>query len=148
MRLTRRDGDQDLTRFSATLPPGVVAKLAGVSECSDAAIAAAKTKTGLQELAAPSCPAELGDRPRRSPEPESAPVLTYVPGQALPRRSLPGRPALASSAIVPAVAGPFDVGTVVTREALQLEPPHWRGHRRRRALRPDPPHPRRHPARR
>jgi len=57
MRLTRRDGDQDLTKFSATLPPGMVAKLAGVSECPDAAIANARAKTGKQELASPSCPA-------------------------------------------------------------------------------------------
>jgi hypothetical protein len=27
MRLTRRDGGQDLARFDATLPPGAVAKL-------------------------------------------------------------------------------------------------------------------------
>ncbi|HEY8809936.1 MAG TPA: hypothetical protein VIM28_07930, partial [Solirubrobacterales bacterium] len=56
MRLTRRDGDQDLTRFDATLPPGVLAKLAGVDKCPDAQIALAKAKTGLAELASPSCP--------------------------------------------------------------------------------------------
>lgn len=63
MRLTRRDGDQDLTKFSSTLPPGLVAKLAGVSQCPDSAIEAAKARTG-----------------------------------------------------------PFDVGTVVTRVALRLNP--------------------------
>ena|SRR5680860_269041 len=33
-------GDQDLTRFDATLPPGVSARLAGVPWCPEAAIAA------------------------------------------------------------------------------------------------------------
>ena len=57
MRLTRHDGEQDMTKFSSVLPPGVLGKLAGVSKCSDAAIASAKTKTGRQEEASPSCPA-------------------------------------------------------------------------------------------
>ncbi|HXS46431.1 MAG TPA: hypothetical protein VN756_03100, partial [Solirubrobacterales bacterium] len=38
MRLIRRDGEQDMTKFSATLPPGVLGKLAGLSKCSDAAV--------------------------------------------------------------------------------------------------------------
>ena len=46
MRLTRLDGEQNLTKFSATLPPGLLAKLAGVEKCSDAAIAAADDRTG------------------------------------------------------------------------------------------------------
>ena len=39
MRLIRHDGDQDMTKFSSILPPGVLGKLAGISKCSDAAIA-------------------------------------------------------------------------------------------------------------
>ena len=44
MRLTRLDGEQNLTKFSATLPPCLLAKLAGVDTFSDAAIAAADDK--------------------------------------------------------------------------------------------------------
>ena len=72
MRLTRRDGDQDLTRFDATLPPGVAAKLAGVDKCPDSQISLAKTKTGTAELKSPSCPANSKIGGVR-PEPESAP---------------------------------------------------------------------------
>jgi len=120
MRLTRRDGDQDLTKFSATLPPGMVAKLAGVSQCPGAAIANARAKTGKQELASPSCPASsqigrvLGGAGVGS-------QLTYVPGKLYLSGPLNGAP-LSVVAIVPAVAGPFDVGNVVTQVALQVDP--------------------------
>ena len=120
MRLTRRDGDQDLTRFDATLPPGVVAKLAGVSQCPDAAIAAAKARRGRDELASPSCPANS----RIGHVQSGAGVgsqLTYVPGTLYLAGPFGGAP-LSVAAIVPAVAGPFDVGTVVVRQALQVNP--------------------------
>jgi hypothetical protein len=120
MRLTRRDGDQDLTRFDATLPPGVLARLAGVDRCPDAQIALAKAKTGKAELSSPSCPlnsriggvlagAGVGSQ------------LTYVPGTVYLAGPFAGAP-LSAVAIVPAVAGPFDVGTVVYRQALRVNP--------------------------
>jgi hypothetical protein len=120
MRLTRNDGDQDLTKFSATLPPGMVAKLAGTSECPDAAIEAAKAKSGRQEQQSPSCPASsqighvLGGA-------GVGQVLTYAEGKIYLAGPYQGAP-LSVAAIVPAVAGPFDVGTIVTRQALQLNP--------------------------
>jgi hypothetical protein len=120
MRLTRKDGDQDITRFSAKLPPGMVAKLAGTTRCPDAAIALAKTKTGLQEQASPSCPAssEIGHVLAGAGVGE---VLTYATGKLYLAGPYQGAP-LSVAAIVPAVAGPFDVGTVVTREALRIDP--------------------------
>ncbi len=45
-----------------------------------------------------------------------------MPGKVYLGRPLRRRAALAWSAIVPAVAGPFDVGTVVVRQALRLDP--------------------------
>jgi hypothetical protein len=120
LRLTRRDGDQDLTRFDATLPPGLLAKLAGVERCSDAAIAAAKTKTGREELASPSCPAnsQIG---RVEGGAGVGSQLTYVPGKLYLAGPLGGAP-LSVVGIVPAVAGPFDVGTIVVRQALRVNP--------------------------
>ena len=120
MRLTRRDGDQDLTRFDATLPPGVVAKLAGLSKCADAQIAAAKAKDGREELAAPSCPAgsEIGSVKAGA---GVGSQLTYVDGSVYLAGPFGGAP-LSAVAIVPAVAGPFDVGTVVYRQALEVDP--------------------------
>ena len=120
MRLTRRDGDQDLTRFSATLPPGVLGKIAGIPHCPEAAIAAAKAKTGSEELASPGCPAasRIG---RTVAGAGVGSQLTYVPGSLYLAGPYNGDP-LSVVAITPAVAGPFDVGTVVVREALDLNP--------------------------
>jgi hypothetical protein len=118
MRLTRGDGQQDITSFSAVLPPGVTGKIAGLSKCPDAAIEAARQKSGRQELASPSCPASsqvgtvLGGAGVGT-------ELTYVPGSLYLAGPYKGAP-LSIAAIVPAVAGPFDVGTVVTRVGLDL----------------------------
>jgi hypothetical protein len=124
MRLTRQDGDQDLTRFSATLPPGVVGKVAGIAKCSEAQIAAARARSrpgeGRLELANPSCPATslIGHVLTGA---GVGTALTYVPGFLYLAGPFGGDP-LSVVAIVPAVAGPFDVGTVVTRVALTLNP--------------------------
>ena len=120
LRITRGDGEQDITRFSATLPPGVVGKIAGVPRCPDAAIEAAKQRAGKAELADPSCPAStrLG---RVMAGAGVGSALTWVPGDLYLAGPYGGDP-LSVVAIVPAVAGPFDAGTVVTREALTLNP--------------------------
>ncbi len=120
MRLTRRDGDQDLTRFDVALPPGVSAKLAGVGRCSDAQIAQAKVKTGIAELQSPSCPADSKIGTLQAGAGVGS-QLTYVPGSIYLAGPFGGAP-LSALAIVPAVAGPFDIGTVVTREALAIDP--------------------------
>jgi uncharacterized repeat protein (TIGR01451 family) len=120
MRLHREDGEQDMTKFSAILPPGELGSLAGVAKCPDSAIADAKSKTGKQEKASPSCPssslightlagAGVGD------------ALTYVPGYLYLGGPYHGDP-LSVIAITPALAGPFDAGTIVVQEALTLNP--------------------------
>ncbi len=120
MRLTRSDGEQDMTRFSAILPPGVSGKIAGIPTCSEAAIAAAKAKSGKAEIASPSCPAasEIGHTLAGA---GVGGALTYVPGHLYLGGPFGGDP-LSVVSITPAVAGPFDVGTVVVREALTLDP--------------------------
>lgn len=120
LQLTRSDGEQDLTRFSAVLPPGVTAKIAGVARCSDAAIAAAATKTGRAEQASSSCPAssQLG---RVTAGAGVGSELTYAAGSLYLAGPYKGAP-LSVVSIVPAVAGPFDVGTIVTRVGLKLNP--------------------------
>lgn len=120
MRLTRNDGHQSLTRFSADLPPGLVASLAGVSRCPQAAIEAAKVKTGRVELAVPSCP--IGSRVGRLLGGAGVgSELTFVPGSLYLAGPFAGAP-LSMVAIVPAVTGPFDIGTIVTQVALRVDP--------------------------
>ena len=73
-----------------------------------------------QELAAPSCPAasQVG---RTLAGAGVGSQLTYVPGQIYLAGPFAGDP-LSIVAITPAVAGPFDAGTVVVRQALNLDP--------------------------
>jgi hypothetical protein len=124
MRLIREDGEQNMTRFSAVLPPGVLGKLSGIDKCSDSAIAKAKSRTGPQggreEIADPSCPAnsEIGHSLVGA---GVGSVLTRVPGKVYLGGSFNGAP-LSVIAVTPVVAGPFDVGTVVVQEALTLNP--------------------------
>ncbi len=120
MRLIRHDGEQDMTKFSSVLPPGVLGKLAGVGKCSEADIASARTKTGRQEKASPSCPANslIGHTIAGAGVGDS---LTFVPGQLYLGGPYHGDP-LSVVSITPALAGPFDAGTVVVREALTLNP--------------------------
>jgi hypothetical protein len=120
MRLTRRDGDQDLTRFDAILPPGALAKLAGVAQCPDSQVALAKAKRGRAELASPSCPADslIGHVAGGA---GVGSQLTYASGRLYLAGAFAGAP-LSVVGIVPAVAGPFDVGTIVVRQALDVNP--------------------------
>jgi hypothetical protein len=119
-RLIAHDGEQDLTRVSATLPKGLVAKLAGVTRCADGLIEQARSRGGAEELAAPSCPASsrVGSVLAGAGVGSS---LTYASGGIYLAGPYHGAP-LSVAAIVPAVAGPFDLGTVVTRGAVDLDP--------------------------
>jgi hypothetical protein len=120
MRLMRNDGEQDMTRFSATLPPGVLGRLAGISKCPDSAIGDAKAKSGIEEREHPSCPSgsEIG---RTMVGAGVGSVLTHIPGKIYLGGPYHGDP-LSVIAITPAVAGPFDVGDVVVQQALTLNP--------------------------
>ena len=122
LRLSRTDAEQEFTNFSIKLPPGLTAKLAGVPFCPEAAIAAAKdpNRSGAQELASPSCPAasEVG---RILVGAGVGPVLTYVPGKIYLAGPYNGS-AISVAVITAAKVGPFDLGTVVVREALRVNP--------------------------
>jgi hypothetical protein len=120
MKLLRADGEQDMTKFSSILPPGELGSLAGVSKCPDSAIGIARAKTGREEIASPSCPANsLIGHTLAGAGVGSA--LTYVKGQIYLGGPYNGDP-LSVISVTPALAGPFDAGTVVVRLALDLNP--------------------------
>jgi hypothetical protein len=120
IRITRNDGEQEITRFSSVLPPGLTAKLSGVPFCPDADIEAAKYVSGAQEESEPSCPAasEIG---RSLVGAGVGPVLAYTPGRIYLAGPYNGAP-FSIAAITSAKVGPFDLGTVVVREALEINP--------------------------
>ena len=124
LRLTRKDSEQEFSRLSVKLPRGVIGKLKGIPFCPDAAIAAARARTGAnggaEELAQPSCPAasRIG---RTSVGAGVGESLTYVPGSLYLAGPYNGAK-LSVVAITSAKVGPFDLGTVVVREALKIDP--------------------------
>ncbi len=117
-RLQRADGTQQLKSLNLTLPPGLSGKLAGISTCSDAAINAAASKTGAQELTSPSCPAasQIGEV-KVGAGAGSQPY--YTTGKVYLAGPYKGAP-FSFATVTPAVAGPFDLGTVVVRAAGYL----------------------------
>jgi hypothetical protein len=124
MRVARGDGEQDISKLSALLPPGVAGILVGLTHCPEAAIAAARARSGphggREELERPSCP--QSSRIGRSVAGAGVgSQLTYVSGSLYLAGPYNGAP-LSVVSITPAVAGPFDAGTVVVRFALNLNP--------------------------
>jgi hypothetical protein len=122
LRLFRTDAEQEINRFSIKLPPGVVANLAGVPFCSEAQIAAATARTGphggQEELEAPSCPtaSEIGHSLAGA---GVGSALAYAPGKIYLAGPYHGS-AISIAAITAAKVGPFDLGTVVVRQALRV----------------------------
>jgi hypothetical protein len=120
MNIGRSDGNQELKGVEVTLPPGLTAKLAGVRYCPAAAIAAAAANSGAAEAAHSSCPAQsLVGSAAVSAGSGSHPFQTT--GKAFLAGPYHGAP-LSLAVVTPATAGPFDLGTVVVRVALFVDP--------------------------
>jgi hypothetical protein len=120
VNLRRPDGSQEISSVSIGLPPGLTGKLAGVEYCPEAALAAAAGKSGAAEKASPSCPAasrigSVSVAAGAGPAPYWTQGTAYLTG---PYRGAP----LGMAIVTPATAGPFDLGTVVVRAALQVDP--------------------------
>jgi hypothetical protein len=123
LRMTREDATQRLTGLSLTPPPGLLASLKGITYCPEATLAqiSGAEGTGAAQIADPSCPAssQVGTVTAGAgagPNPfftEAGRV--YLAG---PYKSAP----LSLAVVAPAVAGPFDLGNVVVRNALQIDP--------------------------
>jgi hypothetical protein len=120
VRIARTDGQQELKVVNVTLPKGLTGKLAGIPYCSEAALAAAAASRGKAQLASPSCSGEsaIGTTLTESgtgANPLKIAGTAYLAG---PYKNAP----LSMAVVTPAVAGPFDLGTVVVRVALNVDP--------------------------
>ncbi len=120
LRMTRTDAEQEITSYSASFPPGLLGKIAGVTDCPDAAIEAAAKMTGTEELEHPSCPASsrIG---RTVAGYGVGGTLAYAPGGLYLAGPYHGSP-LSTVAIDSALVGPFDLGTVIVRSAIRIDP--------------------------
>ena len=120
VHMVRKDTEQEITSYSLVLPKGITGKLAGIPFCTEAAIAAAKTRRGFAETASPSCPAssQVG---RTLTGYGVGPALTYSPGRIYLAGPHNGAP-LSLVTINSATVGPFDLGVIVIRSAFQVDP--------------------------
>ncbi len=119
LHLTRTDVEQEITSYSASLPPGLLGKIAGVPFCPEATIEAAKRQTGAQSATAPACPAAslIGHTYTGY---GVGSTLSYAPGTLYLAGPYHGSP-LSVVAIDSAKVGPFDLGTVVVRSAIRID---------------------------
>jgi len=120
IHLTRTDTEQEITSYSTVLPPGLTGQIAGIPYCSDAAIAAARQRGGFEEVEHPSCPAstEIGHTVAGY---GVGPALEYQPGGLYLAGPFHGS-TFSIVAIDSATVGPFDLGTVVVRSAIDVDP--------------------------
>lgn len=119
-RVTREDGSQQLSSLTITPPPGLVGSVTGIPYCPESDIAAAAAKSGAAEQADPSCPAdtEVGTVTVGSGAGEDP---LYVGGKVYFAGPWEGAP-FSFAVVTPALAGPFDLGTVVVRAGIYINP--------------------------
>ncbi|HVW48351.1 MAG TPA: hypothetical protein VHA76_14950 [Solirubrobacterales bacterium] len=118
--IARGNGRQELKAATVALAPGMIGRLAGIPYCPASAIAAAAGTTGAEQQAHPSCPAksEVGVATVQS---GTGPTPLSITGKVFLAGPYKGAP-LSLAIVTPATAGPFDLGTVVVRVALQVDP--------------------------
>jgi hypothetical protein len=111
---SRNDGEQGLGGLQVVTPPGLLALLSSVPLCGEEA-ANAGTCPAASQIGHTTVVAGPGSDPVTVPEagqPEAPVYLT---------RGYKGAP-FGLSVVVPAVAGPFNLGTVVVRSAISVNP--------------------------
>lgn len=123
LRLSREDGTQELSSLRLAIPPGLVANLKDIPYCPDSTLAAISSApgTGVAQINAPSCPkgSELGTVTAAS---GAGPNPFYSQtGKAYWAGPYKGAP-FSLAVVVPAVAGPFDLGNVVVRNGFEVDP--------------------------
>ena len=114
MNLTRQDGEANPQSLSVHLPQGLLAKLGGVALCPEEEAQSAECPAGsrIGQIAAA---AGVGGAPLWIPQAGKSPTAIYLAG---PYKGAP----YSIVTRVPAQAGPFDLGTVVNRAGIYVDP--------------------------
>lgn len=112
--LRQEAGEQNLEGLSVALPDGLLARLAGVGLCADADLSSGRCPSSSQ-VGTTTVATGPGPLPLWIPQPGKAPTAVYLAG---PYRGAP----YSLLVKVPAQAGPFDLGEVLTRVALEVDP--------------------------
>ena len=108
LSFAREDSDQQILAVSEQMPPGLLAKLAGIPLCSDAGAAAGNCPEASRIGSV-----TVGAGPGTAP--------FFVSGQVYLTGPYKGGP-YGEVVEVPAIAGPFNLGEVVVRGAIYIDP--------------------------
>jgi len=112
--LTRSDGEANPQTIALHMPQGLLAKLGGVPLCSDDAAQSGDCPADAK-IGSVTASAGVGGAPLWIPQPGKAPTAAYLAG---PYKGAP----YSVVSVVPAQAGPFDLGTVVNRAGIEVDP--------------------------
>jgi hypothetical protein len=121
LTLSRQDGEQRFGAFAVRLPPGLSGILKDVARCPEPqaslgecpqSSAIGTTTVGVGPGGDPFYLPELG-RPTNE---------VYLTGPTLPQGSNPSGAPFGLSIVVPAIAGPFDLGNVIMRATIDVDP--------------------------
>jgi hypothetical protein len=118
VHIGRPDGQQELKAVNVTLPKGLTGNLSGIPYCSEAALAAAAASSGKAQQASPSCSNESMIGTTSTVAGTGGHPVTLA-GKAYLAGPYKGAP-LSMAIVTPAVSGPFDLGTVAVRVALNV----------------------------
>jgi hypothetical protein len=111
---SRHDGEQRLGSVQLQLPPGLLGKIAGVPQCLEPQ-ANAGTCSSASQIGTATAGAGPGPDPVYVPQAGQPPNPVYLTG---PYKGAP----FGLSIVTHAAAGPFDLGTVVVRAAIDIDP--------------------------
>jgi hypothetical protein len=122
LRLNREDGDQNITGVSVKTPPGFAATLKGIPYCPQPALdlLSNSSYSGLVEQETPACPAasQIGTAVAAA---GAGTHPLYTSGKVYLAGPYKGAP-LSLVVVVPALAGPYDLGAVAVRVAISVDP--------------------------
>lgn len=107
LSLGRSDTSQELSGLSVSLPTGLLAKLAGVTQCTSA-----QASTGTCPASSQVGTALTGAGPGSDP--------FFLPGKVYLTGPYKGAP-FGLEEVVPALAGPLNLGTVIVRQSLNID---------------------------
>jgi hypothetical protein len=111
---SRPDSDQKVDHLQLTAPPGLLGSLAGLPLCPEPQ-AAQGTCSSASQIGHVTVGVGSGAAPLYIPIPGQPPAPVYITG---PYRGAP----FGLTFVVPAVAGPYNLGNVVVRAAITVDP--------------------------
>ena len=122
LAVNRNDGEQNMTALKVVTPPGFAASLKGVPYCPESAIGLLNNPAykGVSELTTPACPAasQIGTAVAGA---GAGTHPLYTGGKVYLAGPYKGAP-LSLVTVIPAVAGPYDLGNVAVRARISINP--------------------------